>query len=617
MKHFTFSAIVVFTLSFFSCQKEKVNNISIIPQPASVDLIPGDMTFNKNTAIFFEDISGVEQVAVYLADFLIEIGYHPAISKLESKTKPDNSILFQKADMPNELGDEGYRLTINKKNISILANTSAGFFYGVQSLLQLIPNNVLENKNDFAEFEFPCLEIIDKPRFSYRGMHLDVCRHFFSVDFIKRYIDLLTMYKFNTFHWHLTDDQGWRIEIRKYPKLTEIAAFRDSTLLRGNTGSPVFDGKKYGGFYTQEQIKEIVKYAADRQITIIPEIEMPGHSLAALSAFPELACTSGPFQTATTWGVFEDIFCTKDQTFEFLTDVLTEVMILFPGKYIHIGGDEAPKNRWQKCPVCQSNIIKHNLKDEHELQSWFVKRIDHFLNENGRQLIGWDEILEGGISPNATIMSWRGLEGGIAASKQGHDAIMTPVSNCYFDYYQADPEFQPFAIGGFTTLKEVYFYEPVPTVLNSDEAQHILGAQANVWTEYLETPAEVEYMILPRMAALAEVDWSLTENKNWPDFQRRINEHYKWYQIKGLNYCPGSFRVEYFVQPDSIHSAFQITLESEIYQPEIRYTTDGSIPDSDSRIYSLPFSVPAGTSIQAAVFVDGKIMEKPAIRIIE
>jgi hexosaminidase len=353
----------------------------------------------------------------------------------------------------------------------------------------------------------------------------------FPVEFIKKYIDLLAHHKYNRFHWHLTEDQGWRIEIKKYPKLQEIGAFRKETVIghastatRGNAKD--FDGKRYGGLYTQEEIKDVVKYAADRYVTIIPEIELPGHALAALSAYPNLGCTGGPYEAATTWGVFDDVFCAgKEDSFVFLQGVLDEVIELFPGKYVHIGGDECPKTKWEKCPHCKKRMKVENLKDTHELQSYFIQRIEKYLNSKGKQIIGWDEILEGGLAPNATVMSWRGEEGGIAAARQNHDVVMTPGNWCYFDHYQAGPEGEPLAIGNMTTVEEVYSYEPVPPQLDSIQAKHILGAQANVWTEYIPTSDHVEYMVYPRACAMAEVLWSKPETKKYEDFKLRMKEH--------------------------------------------------------------------------------------------
>jgi hexosaminidase len=527
-------------VTFSSCQQtsNEMEN-SIIPVPLKQEAHKGVFSVTPETKIVCSNQEGILKVAHYLA---IAIGkyasFTPEVLTTDVVESGDHDIVLLLDTTCTDLNNEGYRLQVRRRGVEIHANQPVGLFYGVQSLLQLFPVSFFSGELTGA-ININGIQVVDEPRFSYRGMHLDVCRHMFPVSFIKEYIDMLAMYKFNTFHWHLTEDQGWRLEINQYPKLTEIGAFRDSTIV-GHAGvrPEVYDGKPYGGFYTQDEVREIVQYASDRMITIIPEIELPGHSLAALAAYPELACTEGPFQVATTWGVFEDIYCPKEETFTFLENVLTEVMELFPGTYIHIGGDEAPKKRWEESAFCQNLMKKEGLKDEHELQSYFIQRIETFLNSHGRKLIGWDEILEGGLSPNATVMSWRGTEGGIAAAQQGHDAIMTPGSHCYFDHYQADPETQPLAIGGFTPLEKVYGYEPVPEELSAEEAQHILGAQANVWTEYITTPEQVEYMVLPRMAALAEVNWSQPTNKNYEDFQTRMTYHFDVYAALGYNYCP-------------------------------------------------------------------------------
>lgn len=408
---------------------------------------------------------------------------------------------------------EGYRLSIRPEGIKIRFREQAGAFYAVQTLNQLATPEGL----------FPCLEIEDAPRYAYRGMHLDVCRHFFPVEFIKKYIDLLARYKMNRFHWHLTEDQGWRIEIKKYPRLQEVAAWRKETLVGHYSQQPhQFDGKRYGGYYTQEEIKEVVEYAKQRHIAIVPEIEMPGHSQALLAAYPELSCHGQPVEVATKWGVFENVLCPTEETFEFLENVLLEVMDLFPGEYIHIGGDECPKAQWKASAFCQELMKKEGLKDEHELQSYFIRRIDKFLTGHGKKLIGWDEILEGGLSPNATVMSWRGVQGGIDAARAGHDVIMAPTSHCYFDYYQSRNSDEPLAIGGYLPLEKVYSFDPAPSELTAEEAQHILGAQGNVWTEYMPTSEQVEYMAFPRAIALAEALWSQPENRNYEDFLHRL-----------------------------------------------------------------------------------------------
>ena len=542
MKNYLIATLAFFLFFLNSCQEKSQPSISIIPQPESMQILEGHFTLNSDTKLLIakKELFGVASYFVEQLQLNGDIQIELVVNI--DKFQENNCIYFLTKPDKNIFGLEGYHLDVNHENIVIEATDSKGIFWGIQTLFQLFPMEFNNKQGKLEEIIIPSVQITDKPRFRYRGMHLDVCRHIFPVEFIKKYIDLMAMYKFNTFHWHLTEDQGWRIEIKKYPKLTEVAAWRDSTLVGHYRDKPhKWDGKRYGGYYTQEEVKDIVQYATERNITVIPEIELPGHSLAALAAYPDLACTDGPFRPATLWGVFEDVYCPKEETFEFLEGVLTEVMELFPGEYIHIGGDECPKIRWKNCTDCQKLIRKEGLQNEDELQSYFIRRIEKFLNENGRKLIGWDEILEGGLSPNATVMSWRGIEGGIAAAKQGHDAIMTPGSHCYFDHYQANPDFEPLAIGGLTTLEKVYSYEPIPVELNAQEAKHILGAQANVWTEYMATPEQVEYMILPRMLALAEVNWTNPKNKDWETFQVRLQKHFIVFDSLAYNYCDHPF----------------------------------------------------------------------------
>lgn len=535
--------ILVLTAYFFilaSCNKPDPEPVNIIPQPESVEVLNEKFQINDNTVLVVDHKESF-WIANYFAKQVETFSGMELVIFSSSKIKHDtNLVIFQLDNQEEEnMNSEAYLLNINENLVTISADNHRGLFWGVQSLIQLMPPAFYNKNQDQGVLEIQGVRIKDKPRFGYRGMHLDVCRHMFPVEFIKQYIDLLAFYKFNTFHWHLTEDQGWRIEIKKYPELMEVSAFRDSTLVGHYRDKPhKWDGERYGGYYTQQEVREIVQYATDRNITIIPEIEMPGHSKATLAAYPELSCTGGPFRPATLWGVFEDVYCPKDETFEFLENVLSEVMQLFPGEYIHIGGDECPKTRWKNCDHCQELMKKEGLESEDELQSYFIRRIEKFLNKNGKKLIGWDEILEGGLSPNATVMSWRGITGGIAAAKQGHDAIMTPGTHCYFDHYQDSANTQPLAIGGLTTLKKVYHYEPIPDELTEEQAHHILGAQANVWTEYIKTPQHVEYMILPRMAALSEVNWSKPEGKNWEGFKKRVKHHFAIYDELGLNYYP-------------------------------------------------------------------------------
>ncbi len=431
---------------------------------------------------------------------------------------------------------EWYQLTIRPNDIEVMAPSAEGLYRGSRTLVQLLE----QGRSSGA---LPCLTITDHPRFPWRGMHLDVCRHFFGVDFVKQYIDLLARYKMNTFHWHLTEDQGWRIEIKKYPKLTEVGAWRKGSQI-GPYAAQTFDTLHYGGFYTQDEIREVVAYAAARHITIVPEIEMPGHAMAALASYPHLGCTGGPYEVQRGWGVFDDVFCAgNDSVFTFLEDVLSEVMELFPGEYIHIGGDECPKTRWKECAKCQARMQAERLKDEHELQSYFIQRIERFVNSKGRKIIGWDEILEGGLAPNAAVMSWRGTEGGIAAAKAGHYAVMSPGSHCYFDHYQGDPANEPVAIGGYTTVQKVYSYEPIPEALSAAEAQYILGAQGNVWTEYILTPEHVEYMAVPRMPALAEVLWTPKDMRDETDFIRRLEAEFPRLEEMGVNASKSMYQV--------------------------------------------------------------------------
>lgn len=504
----------------------------ITPRPAKMEIVGGAGMPLPSSPVIVANDAGSLKVAHYLKDYLKKFyGVNALVSS--RKTNAKSAISLQ---LNNKGTAGGYSIKSDANAFNILGNDAQGLFYGVQSLIQLLP------PDRDAKLVLQAVNIEDAPRFGYRGMHLDVCRHFFTVDEVKKYIDYLALNKFNTFHWHLTDDQGWRIEIKKYPLLTKIGSCRAQTL-SGKFGGDQYDGIKHCGFFTQAQIKDVVKYATDRYINVIPEIEMPGHAVAALTSYPFLGCTKGPYKVRETWGVSEDIFCGgNDSTYKFLQDVLDEVLTLFPSKYIHIGGDEAPKDRWKECPVCQARIRKEGLKDEHELQSYFVQRIEKYLNSKGRKIIGWDEILEGGLAPNATVMSWRGEEGGINAANQDHDVIMTPGEYVYFDYSQAYDD-DSLTIGGYIPLDHVYGYEPIPAVLPAQKHKYILGAQANVWAEYITNFKRVEYTIFPRIAALSEVLWSPKEQRNWKDFERRIPGLFKRYNMWGVSYSKAYYEV--------------------------------------------------------------------------
>ena len=503
-------------------------NFAIIPKPLEISLGTGSFILDKNCNFQFDETNmEVSRIAGFLKEYL-ENFYNLKFDK----TPGEKTIQFKIISSSN-LGKEGYLLKVSEKSVVLVASEPHGLFYAMQTLKQMLP---VETQN--GKLEIPVTDIKDQPRFAWRGNMLDVGRHFFPVSFIKKYIDILAMYKINTFHWHLTEDQGWRIEIKKYPLLTEISHWRDETMLGHYGSNQGMDGIGYGGFYTQDQTREIVRYATERYITVVPEIEMPGHSSAALAAYPILGCTGGPYKVQGTWGVHKDVYCAgKEETFEFLKNVLDEVLEIFPSEFIHVGGDECPKDAWKQCDACQKRIKENGLKDEHELQSWFISRMDKYLASKGRRLLGWDEILEGGLAPGATVMSWRGEKGGIEAAKQKHDVVMSPNSFMYIDYYQSrDKENEPLAIGGFLPVEKVYEYEPLPAELSADETKYILGVQTNLWTEYVATTKKAEYMLLPRLQAEAEVGWTSKENKNFEDFEKRLETDYKRLEKMNINF---------------------------------------------------------------------------------
>lgn len=515
------------------------NTYSIIPAPRSLEKRQGRFVFNKETRIILKD-KIAEAPLQFLTDRLTRTAQLPLKIQNNAQKRSRNYIIFERAN-DQTLGNEGYKINISPERIQVLADKEAGFFYAIQSLLQLLPAEIYSNTPAYkSEWSVPAAEITDIPQFEYRGLHLDVCRHLYPVSFIKKYIDLMSMQKMNRFHWHLTEDQGWRIEIKKHPKLTETGSMRKETIInRYSSATPgIYDGTPYGGFYTQEEIKEIVAYAKERYITIIPEVDLPGHMLAALATYPELGCTGGPYEVGTRWGIYDDVLCAGNENiYPFIEDILLEVFKLFPGEYVHIGGDECPKTRWKSCPKCQSKIKELKLKDEHELQSYVIRRVEKFLNKNGKKLIGWDEILEGGIAPNAALMSWRGIAGGITAAKSGHPVIMTPNTYVYLDHYQASMDTSPLANGRICSLEWTYGYNPIPKELTAQEAEHIKGIQANVWTEYIRTPEQLEYMAYPRANAVAEIGWSSPENKNWENYLDRLQDQFERWQFYGLNYA--------------------------------------------------------------------------------
>ncbi len=515
--------------------------LPLVPRPLSLTRVKGTFPWNPETRILCAgDEKKAREGARVLARLLEgPLGKKFRVFSAKGRGPHAGAVLFTTQGAPASLGPEGYILEIRPGWIRVKARGGAGFFYAVQTIRQLLPpavekGTLLEDKS----FTLPCLTIRDKPRFAWRGLHLDVGRHFFTADQVCRLLDEMALHKLNTFHWHLTEDQGWRIEIKKYPKLTEIGSRRAETPLPSNRHKG--DGKPYGGYYTQDEVRSVVAYAAKLHIRVLPEIEMPGHCQAALAAYPELSCTGGPFQVATRWGIHKDVYCAgKEKTFQFLQGVIDEVVKLFPFEYIHIGGDECPKDRWKHCPLCQARIKKLGLKDEHELQSWFITRMEKYINSKGKKIIGWDEILEGGLAPNAAVMSWRGIKGGIAAAKAAHYVVMSPTSHCYFDYYQSkDRAHEPPAIGGFLPLEKVYSYEPVPKALGPKKARFIMGLQGNIWTEYIPTFSQVEYMAWPRGCALAEVGWSPKEGKNLKNFKARLKKHIQRLSLMKVHFRP-------------------------------------------------------------------------------
>jgi hexosaminidase len=530
----TLCILLVFSSSAFS-------QVNIIPKPKETILpdVSGTFPITAQTKFVLKDPS-LQPSVNFFNEYLSRIyGFRLKTVKVASK----NAIVLDRSQAADTV-QGSYTLNVNASGVKIISHSRQGVFYGIQSLLQLLPTS------KSATLGIPWVKINDEPRFAYRGMHLDVGRHFFPVADVKKYIDYLALHKMNYFHWHLTEDQGWRIEIKKYPRLTSVGGFRNGTIT-GHSPGTGNDHTPTGGFYTQVEVKDIVAYAAKRYVTIIPEIEMPGHASAAIAAYPELSCfpeestvikpgtpwagdTKGK-QVQQTFGVFPDVFCPSEKTFTFLQDVLDEVMPLFPSKYIHIGGDESPKDNWKRSEFCQQLIKEKGLKDEHELQSYFIQRIEKYINSKGKQIIGWDEILEGGLAPNATVMSWRGEQGGIDAAKQKHNVIMTPGNYVYFDHGQSMPE-DSLTIGGYLPIQKVYGYEPVPKELAADEQQYVLGAQANVWTEYMSNWPKVEYMIFPRISALSEVLWSPKEGRSWEEFAPRLQQQAQRYDLWKVNY---------------------------------------------------------------------------------
>jgi hexosaminidase len=572
-------------------------NMGIIPAPVAVVKNNGSFVLDNTVVLVNEDLSNAKTADLLHAYFLDQMGMD---LKSEKALKGNQKAIVLSSKGADNLPSEGYIISIATHQIKITGK-NAGLFYALQTLMQLMPAKTQK------QISLQNAVITDYPRFKYRGMHLDVGRHFFPISFVKKYIDVMAAYKLNNFHWHLTEDQGWRIEIKKYPKLTSIGATRGGTIIGNYPGTGGTDNEVYRGYYTQSEVKELVAYAAARFINVIPEIEMPGHSSAAIAAYPELSCfperdtfisDKTPWsgsrqgkQVQQTWGVFDDVFVPSENTFKFLENVLDEVIALFPSKYIHIGGDECPKEYWKQSAFCQQLIKDNNLKDEHGLQSYFIQRIEKYLNSKGRSIIGWDEILEGGLAPNATVMSWRGEKGGIDAAKLSHDVIMTPgEGGLYFDHKQSNSPDEPLTIGGYAPYTKAYNYDPVPKELSDDEKKYVIGVQANVWTEYMETPEKVEYMIFPRIFALSEIAWSPQNRKNLVNFsQQRMPLHLAKLDQRGVNFwVPTPIG-----QTEKIISGENITIDLKVPMPgaKIYYTLDGYRPSENAHLYTKPLLI--------------------------
>ena len=588
MRRLIILAEVALGLLFASCTKEEQRTLSVIPAPLKVELQQEVFSLNSETGLYIDASEGDKKI---LEDYLVasSMNLKPVIAE-----EGHNVVLKQVAELPEVNSSEGYVLTVTPDQVLIRATSGAGLFYGVQTMLQMVDEKGL-----------PAGVITDEPRFAYRGFMMDVSRHFFDKEFIKKQMDALAYYKLNRLHLHLTDAAGWRLEIKKYPRLAEVGSVRRNA-----------DGSIHRGFYTQEQIKEVVAYAAERYITVIPEVELPGHALAALTAYPEYSCTGGPFELRNKWGVEDNVYCAgNDKTFEFLQDILEEVIPLFPGKFFHIGGDECPKVRWNECPKCQKRIKDENLKDAHELQSYFIHRIEKIILAHGKSMIGWDEILEGGLAPSATVMSWRGEEGGIAAASMGHDVIMTPSKWMYIDHGQGAVETEPIAIRFGLPLEKTYSYDPKSPKIPENLRHHVLGAQCNMWTEYAVTPEYTEYLLYPRMLALAELDWTPKEKKDYNSFTRRLDNQLIRLDMHHINYHipmpegPMADRIAYTENTT-------LTFYNSRNYPMV-YTTDGSDPQTSSTKYEKPLYFNKDVTVKIATMLpSGKLSPVRSIEVV-
>lgn len=598
MKKHHLLGVILLCSGLFSCSSGVIQqaNYEVIPLPQEIKITTGNFVLNDRTSIVYpKDNKEMQQNANLLAEYIHQMSG----KKLKVTDEPVTSNAIILATGLNADNAEAYQLKVTQDNVTITGTSEAGTFYGIQTLRKSLP---ITNKGDIS---LPAAEINDYPRFSYRGVHLDVSRHFFPADSVKHFIDMMALHNINRLHWHLTDDQGWRIEIKKRPELTTIGSKRSETVIGHNSGE--YDGIPYSGFYTQDEAREIVKYAKERHITVIPEIDLPGHMQAALAAYPELGCTGGLYEVWKMWGVSEDVLCAgNDKTLTFIEDVLNEIVDIFPSEYIHVGGDECPKVRWEKCPKCQARIKAEGIKGdkkhsaEEYLQSYVISRMEKFVESKGRHIIGWDEILEGGLAPNATVMSWRGMDGGIEAAKQKHNVVMTPNTYVYLDYYQsADTDLEPDAIGGYLPLEKVYSFEPTAGISPEDQ-KYVIGAQANLWTEYIPTFSQVEYMIMPRIDAVADIQWSDPSKKDYQTFLPRVARMTQLYDRLGYNYGKHIFDINASLTTNTENGTLDIAL-TKLGEGDIYYTVDGSDPTIASIKYEGPVQINQDCEFKAIV----------------
>lgn len=598
-----------------SCNEKKMvtNQYNIIPLPNLLEPQKGQFTIDQKCKVFISatDPAIKPEIEKFVSQLKLTSGISLDIKETDKNSSPSGKMIFFSQN--KDLGDEAYSLEITPEKITAEASTPAGFFYSIQTIKQLLPEAIYGiSLTENTSWNLPCVNIKDNPRFPYRGLHMDVSRHFFPKSVVLKQLEIMSHYKLNRLHWHLTDGAGWRIEIDKYPELTEIAAWRPYKTWKEWWNSDRHyctkdDPRAYGGYFTKEEIKEVLEYAKERHITVIPEIEMPGHSEEVLAVYPQLSCSGRPY-------VNSDFCIGNEETFHFIENVLTEVMDIFPSQYIHIGGDEAAKDGWRTCPKCQQRMKTEGLKNVDELQSYMIHRVEQFLHSHGRKLLGWDEILEGGLAPDATVMSWQGENGGISAAKSGHTAIMTPGAYCYFDFYQDDPETQPEAIGGYTPIEKVYSYNPVPDSLTETEKKLILGTQANVWAEYISTKEHLEYMAYPRLLALSEVAWTNPENKSWDQFKQRVNFEIPRLQYQDVHPFTLSKEVLFKQKANTSEKYIEVSLESERYPADIHYTLDGSDPTIQSPLYDTPIIITDSAIISARLFIDKQPQGRTSIK---